>query len=122
MVITKNQWGSSKLKKVIATEAAQDLIKQLQEQHGQLVFIHSEGCCDGTSPICMTAGDFYLSSRDEQIGVVLGVPYYMHNSNSSYWQHLQIVIDVIDGIGNSFSLESAENKSFVIRAKQLNNL
>lgn len=121
MVTTKDLWGSSNLKKVIATKEAQNLIKQLQEQHGQLIFIHSEGCCDGTSPICMKAGDFYLGSRDEQIGVVLDVPYYMNNSNFSYWQHLQIVIDVIDGIGNSFSLESAENKTFVIRAKQLNN-
>lgn len=122
MVTTKDQWGSSKLEKVVATEVAQALIKQLQEQHGQLVFIHSEGCCDGTSPICMTAGDFYIGSRDEQIGVVLDVPYYMHNSNMAYWQHLQIVIDVIDGIGNSFSLESAENKTFVIRANQLKGL
>ena len=64
-------------------------------------------------------GDFYLGSRDEQIGKILDVPYYMHTSNSSYWQHLQIVIDVIDGIGNSFSLESAKDKSFIIRAKKL---
>ena len=107
------------MKKVIATETAQTVIKQLQEQHGKLVFIHSEGCCDGTSPICMPASDFYLGSRDEQIGKILDVPYYMHTSNSSYWQHLQIVIDVIDGIGNSFSLESAKDKSFIIRAKKL---
>lgn len=109
------------MKKVIATDSAQALIKQLQEQHGKLIFIHSEGCCDGTSPICMTAGDFYLGSRDEQIGEVQDVPYYMHASNLPYWQHLQIVIDVIDGVGNSFSLESMEDKSFVIRSKKLND-
>lgn len=107
------------MEKVIATEAAQALIKQLQERHGKLVFIHSEGCCDGTSPICMKAGDFYLGSRDQQIGEVMDVPYYMHSSNFSYWQHLQIIIDVIDGIGNSFSLESAEDKSFIIRSRIL---
>nr|WP_106782746.1 DUF779 domain-containing protein [Lysinibacillus timonensis] len=107
------------MEKVIATEAATKLIQQLQGQHGELIFVHSEGCCDGTSPICMTAGDFYLGSRDEQIGEVIGVPYYMHNSNFSYWQHLQIVIDVTDGMGNSFSLESTENKSFIIRAKTI---
>ncbi|RKJ43460.1 DUF779 domain-containing protein, partial [Butyricicoccus sp. 1XD8-22] len=43
------------MEKVVATAAAKELIKQLQKQHGELVFIHSEGCCDGTSPICMTA-------------------------------------------------------------------
>lgn len=107
------------MEKVIATDAAQQLIRQLQEQHGELVFIHSEGCCDGTSPILMTAGDFYLGSRDEQIGTVADVPYYMHTSNYSYWQHLQIVIDVTEGMGNSFSLESQLDKSFIIRAKKL---
>lgn len=117
MVTTKELWGSSKLEKVIATKEAQDLIGNLQRKHGELVFIHSEGCCDGTSPLCMPKGEFYLGSRDEQIGVVSGVPYYMNQSNFSYWEHLQIVIDVMDGMGNSFSLESAENQSFVIRAK-----
>ncbi|GAB6465326.1 DUF779 domain-containing protein [Bacillus luti] len=107
------------MEKVIATKEAQTLLKQLQKQNGKLVFIHSEGCCEGTSPICMSASEFYLGSRDEQIGEILGTPYYMHISNSSYWEHLQIVIDVIDGIGNSFSLESIENKSFIIRAKKL---
>lgn len=107
------------MEKVIATLAAQTLIKQLQKQHGKLIFIHSEGCCDGTSPICMPAGEFYLGSQDKQIGDVLSVPYYMHTSNFSYWQHLQIVIDVTDGIGNSFSLESADDKTFIIRVKKL---
>lgn len=117
MVTTKDLWGSSKLEKVIATNVAQELIKLLKTKHGELVFIHSEGCCDGTSPLCMPKGEFYLGSRDEQVGVVSGVPYYMNQSNFSYWEHLQIVIDVMDGIGNSFSLESIENKTFVIRAK-----
>ncbi len=53
------------MEKVIATEAASQLIQQLQAKHGELIFVHSEGCCDGTSPICMTEGDFYLGSRDE---------------------------------------------------------
>lgn len=107
------------MEKVIATEAATKLIQELQAEHGELIFVHSEGCCDGTSPICITKGDFYLGSRDERIGEVEGVSYYMHTSNFSYWQHLQIVIDVTDGMGNSFSLESVVNKSFIIRAKAL---
>lgn len=109
------------MEKVTATTAAQDLITQLQKQHGKLIFVHSEGCCDGTSPICMTEGDFYLGSRDEKIGEVMNVPYFMHTSNSSYWQHLQIVIDVQNGMGNSFSLESSNDMSFIIRSKVMEN-
>ncbi|HWJ78575.1 MAG TPA: DUF779 domain-containing protein [Niallia sp.] len=109
------------MQKVIATTAAKELIYQLQDKHGPLIFVHSEGCCDGTSPICMKKDDFYLSSQDELLEEVEGVPYYMHRSNQSYWKHLQIVIDVTEGISNSFSLESTENKSFIIRAKKLEN-
>lgn len=105
--------------KIIATETAKSLIKQLQKEHGKIVLIHSEGCCDGTSPICTTEGDFYLGSQDEKIGEVVGVSYYMHASNRSYWQHMQIVIDVVDTLGNTFSLESSYDKSFIIRSKKL---
>ncbi|SOC08508.1 hypothetical protein SAMN05880501_10594 [Ureibacillus xyleni] len=107
------------MEKVIATENALSLIKQLQERFGKLIFVHSEGCCDGTSPVCMTESDFYLGSQDEQIGMVLDVPYYMHRSNLPYWEHMQIVIDVVDGLGNTFSLESSENKSFIIRSRKI---
>lgn len=107
------------MQKVVATKAAEDVIRRLQAIHGHLIFVHSEGCCDGTSPICMKKEDFYLSSQDVQIGEVAeNVPYYMHTSNLPYWQHLQIVIDVIEGISNSFSLESTENRSFIIHAKK----
>lgn len=107
------------MNKITATKAAQDLIKTLQKQHGNLIFMHSEGCCEGTSPICMTVDDSYVGSQERIIGEVMDVPYYMHTSNLSYWKHLQIVIEVVDGIGNSFSLESTEDKSFIIRSKIL---
>src|SRR5690625_3978516 len=107
------------MNKISATQAAQDVIKTLQEQHGDLIMIHSEGSCEQTSPVCMKADDFYLGSQDKNIGDVMGVPYYMHTSNHSYWEHLQIIIDVTEGIGNSYSLESTENKSFMIRSEVL---
>lgn len=107
------------MNKISATQAAQDVIKTLQKQHGELIMVHSEGCCEGTSPLCMKADDFYLGSQDKKIGDVMDVPYYMHTSNRSYWEHLQIIIDVTEGIGNSFSLESTENKSFIIQSKAL---
>jgi len=107
------------MNKISATQAAQDVIKTLKEQHGDLIMVHSEGCCEGTSPVCMKADDFYHGSQDKNIGDVMGVPYYMHTSNHSYWEHLQIIIDVTEGIGNSYSLESTENKSFMIRSEVL---
>lgn len=105
------------MQKVSATEEAKNVLKSVKEKHGNLVFVHSEGCCDGTFPLCMTEQEFYQGSQMQCMGDIEGVPYYMHTTNETYWKHLQIVIDVMDGMGNSFSLESAENKSFIIRAK-----
>src|SRR5699024_10744045 len=107
------------MNKISATQAAQDVIKTLQKQHVELIMVDSEGCCEGTSQLCMKEDDFYLGSQDKKIGDVMDVSYYMHTSNHSYWEHLQIIIDVTEGIGNSFSLESTENKSFIIQSKAL---
>jgi hypothetical protein len=41
------------MQKVMATKEAAEMIRRLQASHGDLIFVHSEGCCDGTSPICM---------------------------------------------------------------------
>ncbi|MFP3422775.1 DUF779 domain-containing protein, partial [Bacillus sp. SIMBA_161] len=36
--------------RVIATDAALELIDTLKEKHGPLMFHQSGGCCDGSSP------------------------------------------------------------------------
>lgn len=108
------------MEKVTCTTDASLLLEKLKEQYGELVFMHSEGCCDGTFPMCTQKDDFYLGSRDKLIGSVCDVPYYMNQSNLSYWEHTQIIIDVTDSNGgDSFSLESKYDKSFVIRSKKL---
>lgn len=107
------------MEKVICTENATLLLEKLKTQHGNLVFIHSEGCCEGTSPMCTKQDEFYIGSRDKQIGTVHDIPYYMNESNLSYWEYSKIVIDVTNGTGNSFSLESEYDKSFVIKSEKL---
>ena len=42
--------------RVAVTDAAADLLRQLREQHGELMFHQSGGCCDGSSPMCFPAG------------------------------------------------------------------
>lgn len=113
------QWAFSKMEKVIATEAAKALIEALKLKYDDILFVHSEGCCEGTSPHCVEKSDFHIGSRDKQIGELEGVPYYMNASNEPYWQHLQIMIDVVDGRANSFSLDSTMDKTFVIRSKPI---
>ena len=37
-------------RRVIATDATIDLIKLLRDNHGELMFHQSGGCCDGSAP------------------------------------------------------------------------
>jgi uncharacterized protein (DUF779 family) len=43
--------------RVLATDAALDLIARLKTKHGPLMFHQSGGCCDGSSPMCYPAGE-----------------------------------------------------------------
>lgn len=115
--------------RVIATEAALVLIQQLKDKHGPLMFLQSAGCCDGSAPMCFKEDDFYIGSRDRLLGMLGDVPYYMHETHYSYYKHMQLILDVMAGRGASFSLESSEDKAFILRSRifteaeqeQLNN-
>jgi polyisoprenoid-binding protein YceI len=45
-------------------EKAKAVIDQLRQQHGDLIFHQSGGCCDGSAPMCFAKGEFLLGSRD----------------------------------------------------------
>ena len=81
------------------------------------MFMQSAGCCDGTAPMCYKSGEVYIGSRDIQLGVVGNAPYYMNKSQFEYFKHTQIILDVIKGMGASFSLESAGDYAFLIRSR-----
>lgn len=105
------------VERVIATDAAVELIRFLEDKHGPVMFHQSGGCCDGSSPMCYPKGDFHIGSQDRLIGEIGGAPFYMHNSQYEYWKHTQIIIDVVDGRGGMFSLEGVEGKRFLSRAR-----
>jgi uncharacterized protein (DUF779 family) len=93
------------LKRVSATDKAKEVIAQLKQQHGELMFHQSGGCCDGSSPMCFAKGDFMLGSRDLCLGEVDGCEFYMAADQFEYYRNSHIVIDVSPGRGSSFSLE-----------------
>ncbi len=91
------------VKRVIATEAAQDLVKILRARYGPLMFHQSGGCCDGSSPMCFEKDEFITGSSDICIGEVFGCPFYISIDQFEYWKHTQIILDVSKGRGSSFS-------------------
>ncbi|WP_206186497.1 DUF779 domain-containing protein [Thermoflavimicrobium daqui] len=105
------------LKRVLVTEEAQKIIKQLQEKHGELMFHQSGGCCDGSSPMCFKKGQFRIGTSDVLLGVIADCPFYMSHDQFMYWQHTQLIIDITPGRGASFSLEIPLGVRFIVRSR-----
>jgi len=103
--------------KVIATEAALELIEFLNKKHGELMFHQSGGCCDNSAANCYLPGELTIGAGDEFLGEIGGFPFYISKSQYEYWKHTQLIIDVIDGRGGTFSLEGPEGKAFLTRSR-----
>ena len=103
--------------RVLATEAALQLIETLSARHGPLMFHQSGGCCDGSAPMCYPLGEFRVGQSDVKLGEIGGCPFYMSESQFEYWQHTQLTIDVVKGRGSGFSLEAPEGVRFLTRSR-----
>ncbi|BDG45694.1 DUF779 domain-containing protein [Parageobacillus sp. KH3-4] len=103
--------------KVIATEAALELIEKLKAKYGPLMFHQSGGCCDGSSPMCYPQGDLIIGDSDVLLGEIGGCPFYISKAQYEYWKHTQLIIDVVPGRGGMFSLEGPEGVRFLTRSK-----
>ena len=91
--------------RLAVTEKAKVVIDQLREQHGDLMFHQSGGCCDGSAPMCFAKGEFLIGSRDLCLGEIHGCNFYMAADQFEYYKNSHITVDVSPGRGSSFSLE-----------------
>ena len=103
--------------RVTATPAALALIAELRQRHGPLIFFQSGGCCDGSSPMCYAAGEFQVGDEDIWLGDLDGAPFYIGAGQFEYWQHTQLNIDVVKGMGGMFSLDNGTGKRFLTRSR-----
>jgi uncharacterized protein len=104
--------------KVLATPAALELIEFLKGKYGELMFHQSGGCCDNSAANCYLPTDLTIGAGDTYLGHIGGVPFYISKSQYEYWQHTQLIIDVIDTHGGgTFSLEGPEGKAFLSRSR-----
>lgn len=107
------------VEKVIATEAALELVAFLKTKHGpNLMFHQSGGCCDGSAANCYLPGEITMGAGDVYLGDIGGCPFYIGRAQYALWKHTQLIIDVIDAFGGgTFSLEGPEGKSFHTRSR-----
>jgi len=105
------------------TEAAAELLRKLSKIHGALMFHQSGGCCDGSSPMCYPRGEFRVGGQDVLLGefdieeIAAPIQVWISASQFEYWKHTHLTIDLVDGRGGGFSLESPEGKRFLIRSR-----
>lgn len=105
------------IEKVIATAEALELIERLKARHGPVMFHQSGGCCDNSAANCYLPGEITIGAGDVWLGDIGGSPFYISKSQYEYWKHTQLIIDVIEGQGGTFSLEGPEGKAFHTRSR-----
>lgn len=105
------------IERVLISEEAKKVIEQLREQHGELMFHQSGGCCDGSSPMCFPKGELMINEMDVWLGTIHGCEFYMSQDQFEYWKHTQLTVDVVPGRGASFSLEIPLGIRFVIKSR-----
>jgi len=107
------------MKRIDITDKAKDVVLQLKDKHGDLIFHQSGGCCDGSSPMIFEKEDMYLDESDVLLGVLEDVPFYMNIDQFEYWKHTHLTVDITEGRGSSFSLEIPLGLRFIIHSRIL---
>src|SRR5262245_5163131 len=105
------------VERVLATDATLSLIERLRAKHGPLMFHQSGGCCDGSAPMCSPEAELRVGGTDVKLGEIGGVPFYMDADQFDYWKHPQLIIDVVPGGAQGFSVEAPEGVRFLTRSR-----
>ncbi|MBQ0152665.1 MAG: DUF779 domain-containing protein [Chryseobacterium sp.] len=119
---------TTKISRLSATQDALDLIMQLEEKHGELMFYQAGGCCEGTQPQCFEKGGYYLRMNDVMIGTIRNHEFWVDHDLFEYWKYSHFTLDVLNGFGpGGFSLETPLGKTFKVHyklftAEELENL
>ena len=110
-----------KTPRVIVTPAAAQIIQQLQDRYGDLMFHQSGGCCDGSQPMCFEKGDFKVGSSDVCLGEIAHCEFWMSRDQFEYWKHTQLNIHITQGRGSSFSLEIPLGLRFITQSRMFDD-
>jgi uncharacterized protein (DUF779 family) len=67
--------------------------------------------------MCYPVGEFNLSDTDVCLGQLGDTPFYMGMEQFGYWEHTQLIIDVVAGNGGMFSLDNGTGRRFLTRSR-----
>jgi uncharacterized protein (DUF779 family) len=98
-----------------ASPPAIEMAERLTADHGPLAFFQSDGCCDGSSPICLMLGELPPGPNDLLLGEIAGAPFYVDGEQYERWGRPPFLVDVGAGPAEGFSL-CLPDAHFVTRA------
>ena len=102
------------LARITATPAAGEAIRLLRAgRGGPVMFAQSGGCCAGSTPMCIPAGEFLIGDIDVLLGEIDGCPFYIDKRLDQAWHQEQFLLDVASGEPEDFSLPAGDNLHFV---------
>ena len=103
--------------RISATPAAREAIRRLRAARGQgLMFVQSAGCCAGSVPMGFPAGELILGDTDLLLGMIEDCPFYIDARTYQSWDTPQLVLDIVPGSPEGFSLGPGGGLHFVTRA------
>jgi hypothetical protein len=98
---------------ISATDAALAELARLRKRYGPLMLFQSGGCCDGSSPLCVSEGELLLGPNDLLLGEVGGTPFYIDVEQYERWNRPTFLLDIAPGGTGSFSIEGLDDVHFV---------
>lgn len=104
------------IKRVTVSPEASQLIAQLKNRFGDLMFHQSGGCCDGSQPMCFEKGDFKVGESDVCLGEIEQCEFWMSKDQFEYWKYTRLHIHITKGRGSSFSLEIPSGFRFITQS------
>jgi uncharacterized protein (DUF779 family) len=102
---------------LVATDAALAAISSLVAERGGVMFFQSGGCCDGSLPICLDAGELAVGDDDVLAGRIQGCPLYVDHRLWELYRRGQLILDVDEGEPEGFSLPAGVGGHFVVRTR-----
>lgn len=107
--------------RVGATEAALDLLGEIQSNHGAVRFHYGGGCVGNCDLLCLPEGELELDDQDCYLGDIDGASIYVRSRHANDWEAYQMIFDVVRGHGGSFSLDAGTGRRFIVRTRPFPN-
>jgi uncharacterized protein (DUF779 family) len=104
--------------RITGTERAADVVRRMQDRRsGTLTITLGTGCCESTAPFLYE--DHYAGPDAAVVGEVAGVPVLAPASlRSLYRDDEELVVDVVDELAESFSIETELGVRLALRSPE----